>query len=58
VDPSIIDQLPKLPSVPELDVLSSPEEISAAANNLKINNARGSDGIPAEIFKYSLNLLL
>jgi len=42
----------------ELDVLSAPEEISAAANNLKINKAPGSDGIPAEIFKYSLSLLL
>jgi len=52
VDPSIADQLPQLPIISELDTIPSIEEISAAANNLKNNKARGPDGIPAEIFKY------
>ena len=58
MDQSIADQLPQLPTVLELDTFRSPEETSAAANNLKNNKAPGPDGIPAEIFKYGGNLLL
>jgi len=58
VDQSIADQLPQLPIISELDTIPSIEEISAAANNLKINKAPGPDGIPAEIFKYRGSLLL
>ena len=58
VDQSTPDQLPQLPVISDLDTISSIEEISAAANNLKNNKAPGPDGILAENFKYGGNLLL
>jgi len=58
VDQSIVDQLLQRPTVSELDTLPTLEEISDAANNIKNNKAPSPDGIPAEIFKYSGNLLL
>jgi len=58
VDQSIVDQLPQLPTILELDTLPALEEISAAPNYLKNNKAPGPNGIPADIVKYGGNLLL
>ena len=57
MDQSIVDQLPQLPTISELDIIPYLEKISAVAKNLK-NKAPGPDCIPAKIFKYGGILLL
>ena len=56
-DYDIINQLPSLPPVSELDNEPSLVEVLAAIKDLKNNKAPGPDGIPGEIFKYGGHLL-
>ncbi len=51
-DPSVIDRLPTLPLMGELDLQPSFSEVHKAAKSLKNNKAVGPDGLPAEVFKY------
>ncbi|KAI8495055.1 hypothetical protein Bbelb_270410 [Branchiostoma belcheri] len=49
VDDSILDDIPVLPTMVELDDLPTLPEVQAALNSLKNNKAAGPDGVPGEI---------
>ena len=51
-DPTIINELPIFPQIPELDVPPSRDEVARAIKQLKNCKAAGPDGVPAEIYKY------
>ena len=60
-DPTILDQLPDMTMLPELDLPPSYDEVTACIKSLKNNKSAGPDGIPSEILKYggeSLHQLL
>ena len=50
-DPTILDELPQLPSVVEMDALPTLEEVKKVIDSLKNGKAPGPDGIPGEIYK-------
>ena len=50
-DQSILEELPQLPTVYEMDVPPTLEEVKRAIDSLKNGKAPGPDGIPAEIYK-------
>jgi len=51
-DPTLLDLIPELPLIPQLDYTSTLHEIEVAVKGLKNNKAAGPDGIAAEIFKH------
>jgi len=51
-DPTLLDLIPQLPVIPQLDDPPALHEIAAAVKALKNNKAAGPDGIPAEVFKF------
>jgi exonuclease III len=52
VDPSIIDELPKLPILKEMDAEPTFEETKQAIARMKNRKSPGSDAIPGELYKY------
>ena len=50
-DPGVLDELPRLPPVHEMDRVPTIQEVRDAVKSLKCGKAPGPDGIPAEIFK-------
>lgn len=50
-DTSLLDELPQLPSITDIDGPPSLEEVHNAVKGLKNNKAAGPDGIPGEILK-------
>ena len=50
-DPGLLDELPELFTIWEVDGVSSVDEVRSAINGLK-NTAAGADGLPAELLKY------
>ena len=57
-DPNFTDQLPQLPTIPDLDLTPSLHEVSIAVFGLKNNKASGPDDIPAEVLKFGGHALL
>ena len=53
-DPGFLDDLPRLPIIPELDDPPSFDEVERAILRLKDNKAAGPDNIPPEVIKYGL----
>jgi len=51
-DPNILDKLPDLPPIPDLDITASFSEVYRPTQSLKNNKSPGPDGIPREVFKY------
>lgn len=51
-DPEVLEELPRLPSVPELDLEPTLPEVHKAIEKMKNRKSPGPDGIPAEIYKY------
>ncbi|CAH1231299.1 Hypp378 [Branchiostoma lanceolatum] len=51
VDNSILEDIPELPEMTEMDSLPTAEEVQAAVNSLKNNKASGPDGVPGEILR-------
>ena len=56
-DPTLLDDLPDLPTSWELDDVPTRQEVSQAVSSLKNSKAAGPDGIPAEILKYGGNII-
>lgn len=56
-EPTILDQLPNLPPLDQLETPPTPEEVEKAIKSLKNRKAKGSDGLPGELFKYGGNQL-
>ena len=50
-DPGVLDELPWLPPVEEMDHVPTIQEVRDAVESLKNGKAPGPDGIPAEVFK-------
>ena len=51
-DPSVLDELPTLTTMQDLDAIPTMEEVVDAVSGLKNNKAAGPDSIPAELFVY------
>ena len=51
-DPSLLDNLPELPTVNQLDDIPSFSEVHKACKSLKNNKSPGPDGLPGELFKF------
>ena len=51
-DPTLVDLIPQLPIIPQLDHPPAFYEVEAAIKGLKNNKSAGPDGIPAEVFKH------
>lgn len=51
-DHSILEELPSLPILHDLDREPSFEEVKGAITTLKMNKAAGPDAVPAELLKY------
>lgn len=56
-DPTVFENLPEFPTIPELDNMATRQEVHMAVISLK-NKAAGPDGIPAEILKHGGNAIL
>ena len=52
MDPSILDEIPQLPIIKELDALPTLAEVQKATASLKNHKAAGPDDIPAELLKH------
>ena len=50
-DQSVIEQLPQLPTVHQMDAPPTMEELKKAIDSLKSGKAPGPDGIPGEIYR-------
>ena len=50
-DPFILDELPQLPVVLEMDALPTLEEVKKAIDSLENGKAPDPDGIPGQIYK-------
>ena len=48
----MLEELPQLPPVLELDDLPTLQDVKTAVESLKCGKAPGPDGIPAEVFKH------
>lgn len=57
-DPTVFENLPEFPTIPELDNMPTRQEVHMAIISLKNNKAAGPDGIPAEILKHGGNAIL
>ncbi|XP_069984652.1 transposon TX1 uncharacterized 149 kDa protein [Penaeus vannamei] len=57
-DPTVFENLPEFPRIPELDNMPTRQEVHMAIISLKNNKAAGPDGIPAEILKHGGNAIL
>jgi len=57
-DPTVFENLPEFPTIPELDNMPTHQEVHMAIISLKNNKAAGPDGIPAEILKHGGNAIL
>ena len=51
-DPTLVDLIPQLPIIPQLDHPPAFYEVEVAIKGLKNNKSAGPDGIPAEVFKH------
>ena len=51
VDPTALEQVPQLPTLNDLDLPPSKDELSKALKQTNSGRASGKDGIPAEIYK-------
>ena len=51
VDPTTLEQVPQQPTLNDLDLPSSMDELSKALKQTNSGRASGTDGIPAEIYK-------
>ena len=51
-DQSVIEELPQMPVVSEMDVPPTLEEVRTSIGSLKNDKAPGPDGLPSEIFKH------
>ena len=51
-DPTLVDLIPQLPIIPQLDHPPAFYEVEAAIKGLKNNKSAGPDGIPADVFKH------
>lgn len=56
-DPAQLDDIPDRPTVQEMDVLPTMEEVKHAICSLKNNKAPGVDSIPGEVLKYGGEVL-
>ena len=50
-DPAVLHELPRLPTVREMDLVPTIQEVRDAVKSLKCGKAPGPDGIPAEVFR-------
>ena len=57
-DSILLNLIPQLPVIPQLDDPPALHEIEAAVKALKNNKAAGPDGIPAEVFKFGGHQLI
>jgi len=51
-DPTLVDLIPQLPIILQLDHHPAFYEVEVAIKGLKNNKSPGFDGIPAEVFKH------
>lgn len=51
-DITIINKIPELPTIWDLDTQPTYDEVRKSIDSLKNNKASGPDGLPAEILKY------
>ena len=51
VDPTALEQVPQQPTLNDLDLPPSMDEISKAIKQMNSGRASGKDGIPVEIYK-------
>jgi len=56
-DPTLVDLIPQLLIIPQLDRSPAFYEVEVAIKGLKNNKSAGPDGIPAEVFKHGGNHL-
>jgi len=57
-DPTLVDLIPQLPIIPQLDHPPTFYEVEAAIKGLKNNKSAGPDGIPTEVFKHGGHRLI
>jgi len=56
-DPTLVDHIPQLPIIPQLDHPPAFYEVEAAIKGLKNNKSAGPDGIPAEVSNMEVTII-